>query len=153
MTFRITEMLIPDVNILVYASREESPDHEAYRDWLQALVVGDESFGLSELVCSGFVRLVTNPRLWNPATPTDLALEFVETLRGRPNCVLVSPGPRHWGIFAGLCRQLNLQGNIVADAYFAALAIESGNEWVTADRGFRRFPGLRWRHPFRSPGI
>ena len=140
-------MLIPDVNVLVYASREESPDHVAYRDWLRALALGDDSFGLSELVCSGFLRLVTNPRLWNPPMPTDIALEFVEALRSRPNCVLVSAGPRHWGIFAGLCSQLGLRGSIVADAYFAALAIESGNEWATADRDFRRFPGLRWRHP------
>jgi toxin-antitoxin system PIN domain toxin len=140
-------MLIPDVNVLVYASREESPNHQAYRDWLQSLALGDESFGLSELVCSAFLRLVTNPRIWNPPTPTALALEFLEALRGRPNCVIVSPGPRHWGIFAGLCRRLALQGNAVPDAYYAALAIESGNEWVTADRGFAQFPGLRWRDP------
>ena len=145
-------MLIPDVNVLVYASREESHEHLAYRDWLQSVAQGNESFGLSEVVCSSFLRLVTNPRIWNPPTPMDVALDFIEALRERPNCVLVSPGPRHWGIFAELCRQLGLGGNIVADAYLAALAIESGNEWVTADRDFRRFPGLRWRHPLRSSG-
>ena len=144
---RITIVLIPDVNVLIYASREESPNHLAYRDWLQALALGDESFGLSEFVCSSFLRIVTNPRIWDPPTPTELAVEFVAALRERPNCVLVSPGARHWGIFADLCVSLGLQGNVIADAYLAALAIESGNEWVTADRDFRRFPGLRVRHP------
>ncbi len=140
-------MLIPDVNVLIYASREESPDHPAYRAWLQSLALGNESFGLSEFVCSSFLRVVTNPRIWNPPTPVDVALDFIQALRDRPNCVLVSPGPRHWDIFADLCRQLALRGNIVADAYLAALAIETGNEWITADRDFARFPGLRWRHP------
>jgi toxin-antitoxin system PIN domain toxin len=146
-------MLIPDVNVLVYALREESLDHQRYRDWLQSLVDGEESFGLSELACSGFVRLVTNPRIWNPPTPISVALEFIDSLRGRRNCVIVSPGQRHWAIFSDLCRQFSLQGNVVADTYFAAMAIESGNEWVTVDRGFRQFPGLRWRQPLRRPGV
>ena len=140
-------MQIPDVNVLIYAFRPDTPEHERFRVWLQLLAEGEEPFGLSELVCSGFVRVVTYAKVWNQPTPIDIALDFVETLRNRPNCIIISAGPRHWEIFSGLCRQLSLRGPTTADAYHAALAIESGSEWVTADRDFRRFPGLRWRHP------
>jgi len=82
-------------------------------------------------------------------TPMPEALRFVEALRRAPNAIPVTPGPRHFEIFAGLCRLRGLCGNLVPDAFLAALAIESGSEWVTADKGFARYPGLRWRHPFR----
>jgi toxin-antitoxin system PIN domain toxin len=104
-------------------------------------------FGLSPHVSSGMLRIVTHPRVFDPPTPIDVALEFVESLRNRPNCVEVTPGPRHWGIFTDLCRDTGATGNLVPDAYFAALAIESGSEWITTDSGFARYSGLRWRHP------
>jgi toxin-antitoxin system PIN domain toxin len=75
------------------------------------------------------------------------ALAFVEEVRDQPNCVIVRPGPRHWELFTDLCRRVNARGNLVPDAYLAALAIESGSEWITTDRDYARFPGLRWRHP------
>lgn len=74
-------------------------------------------------------------------------LEFVEALRGAPNCLHVVPGQRHWEIFTRLCRDTRAKGNLVPDAYLAALAIESGSEWMTTDRDYSRFPGLRWRDP------
>jgi toxin-antitoxin system PIN domain toxin len=79
------------------------------------------------------------------------ALAFVEVLRGAPNHVAVEPGPRHWAVFAGLCRSSEARGNVVPDAYLAALAIERGATMSTADRGFARFDGLRWRHPYDDP--
>ena len=133
--------------MLVYAHREELPEHEAYRDWLSAAVNGDSAYGMSDLTLSGFVRVVTNPRVFDGPTPLETALAAADLLRAQPNCVLVSPGPRHWEIFTSLCRVAGAKGNLVADAYLAALAIESGAEWITADRDFSRFPGLRWRHP------
>lgn len=75
------------------------------------------------------------------------ALEFTDALRSQPNCVLVAAGPRHWEIFTRLCVESGARGNLVPDAYLAALAIESGSEWVTSDRDYARFRGLRWRHP------
>jgi predicted nucleic acid-binding protein len=69
-------------------------------------------------------------------------------LREQPTCVPVSPGPRHWDLFVRLCRAAGVRGNLVPDAFLAALVIESGCELVTTDRDFSRFPGLRWRHPF-----
>lgn len=133
--------------MLVYAHREELPDHPAYRDWLAATINGDAAYGMSELVLAGFVRVVTNPRVFDGPTPLATALAATEVLRGQANCVLVSPGAAHWGIFTRLCREVAAKGNLVADAYLAALAIESGAEWITTDRDFTRFPGLRWRHP------
>ena len=141
-------MLLPDVNILVYAYREDAPNHERFKEWLQAVVNSSEAYGLSDLVCSGFLRIVTHPAVFIPPSPIDDALAFVEEVRNPPNCVLVAPGGRHWQIFTGLCQTSGVHGNLVPDAYFAALAIESGSEWITTDGDYGRFPGLRWRRPF-----
>jgi toxin-antitoxin system PIN domain toxin len=140
-------VLLPDVNVLVYAHREDTPDHSRLRSWLQDVVNGPEAFGLSDLVLSGFLRVVTHPRVFANPTPLERALEFADVLRSAPNCVRLDPGARHWEIFRGLCQDANARGNLVPDAWFAALAIESGSEWITTDRDYARFPGLRWRHP------
>ncbi len=102
---------------------------------------------MADIVLSGFLRVVTLPGVFNPPSTMADALEFAERVREAPNCVSIAPGPRHWGIFVNLCRVSGTRGNLVPDAYLAALAIESGNEWVTTDVSYRRFPGLRWRHP------
>lgn len=140
-------MLLIDVNVLVYAFRQDSPGHASYKSWLDKAIGGDEPVGVSELVLSGFLRVVTHPRIFRPPTPTDLALEFVETFRSGQAAVKVAPGERHWDIFVRLCRTAGAKGNLIPDAYLAALALESGCEWVSTDRGYARFPGLRWRHP------
>lgn len=93
---------------------------------------------------------MTNPRAFVNPSRLERALEFVSTLRDQPTAVPVAAGPRHWDIFAGLCLSAGAKGNLVADAYLAALAIESGSEWITADRDYSRFPGLRWRHPLAA---
>ena len=141
-------MLAPDVNVLVYAFREELPEHEGCRRWLEATIGADAAFSLFDLVLSGFLRVVTHPRVFKTPAPLDAALGFVNELRAQPNCVLVYSGPRHWDIFESLCRRSGAKGSLVADAYLAALAIESGCEWVTTDRDYARFPALRWRPPF-----
>ena len=79
------------------------------------------------------------------------ALEFTSIIRGQPHAEVVSPGGRFWEIFADLCRKADAVGKLVPDAYLAALALERGCELITADRDFRRFPGLRWRHPLDRP--
>ncbi len=140
-------MLLIDVNVLIYAHREDAADHARYRSWLEGVVNSDQAFGLSELVLSGFLRIVTHQKIFNPPTPMETALRFAEELRDRPNCVLLAPGPRHWPIFAQLCRKARVKGSLVTDAYFAALAIESGSDWISTDGDYARFPGLRWRHP------
>lgn len=102
---------------------------------------------MSELVLSRFLRIVTHPRVMKTPSPLELALGFTAVLRKQPNAVPISPGPRHWDIFERLCRDAGATGNLVPDAYLAALAIEHGAELVTADRGLARFSGVRWRHP------
>ena len=140
-------MILIDINVLVYAHRPDSENHEDYRKWLEGTLEGGLSCGFSEIVLAGMIRIVTNPRIFPDATPIEVALGFADQLREHPACVIVSPGERHWEIFTRLCKQAKAKGNLVSDAYFAALAIESGAEWITTDRDYARFPSLRWRHP------
>lgn len=140
-------MILLDVNVLVYAHRQEAADHDRYRDWLQQVVDGRQAYGLSDLVLSGLIRIVTHGRIFTKPSTIRQALRFAEQVRSRPHCVVVHPGPRHWEIFASLCRETAATGNLVPDAYLAALAIESGSTWITTDRDYARFEGLRWRHP------
>ena len=142
-------MVLPDVNVLVYAHREETAHHVTCRTWLEEVVNGDEAYAMSELVLSGFVRVVTHPKVFKRPSPIGDAMTFARQLREQPNCVGVQPGPRHWEIFARLCIETGVKGNLVPDAYLAALAIESGCEWVSTDRDFSRFRELRWRPPSR----
>lgn len=140
-------MILLDVNVLVSAFRADAPHHRQYRAWLDERLLSPMAFGIADLALSGFLRVATHPRVFNPPSELTLALNFAAALKAAPNFVPVAPGPRHWELFLSLCRSSNARGNLVPDAYFAALAIESGNEWITADRGFARFAGLRWRHP------
>lgn len=138
-------MYLCDVNIFVYAHRADAPNHAVYLQWLENLLNSDETFAVSELVLSGFLRVVTHPKVFNPPSTLVDALEFVATIRNHPNCLIVAPQDRHWSIFQGLCESANARGNLIPDAYHAALAIESGCEWVTSDRGFSRYQGLKWK--------
>jgi hypothetical protein len=140
-------VLAPDVNVLVYAFREELPEHDACRVWLEGVVRADAAFAVFDVVLSGFVRVVTHPRVFKTPTPLDAALDFTDVVRTRPNAVVVQPGPRHWSVFERLCRESRARGNLIADAYLAALAIESGCEWVTTDRDYARFDGLKLLNP------
>jgi toxin-antitoxin system PIN domain toxin len=143
-------MRLVDVNVLVYAHRLDAVRHQEYAEWLRDLLAGQEPYGISDLVLSGFLRIVTNPKVFRQPTSMETALVFAQLVRTQPNCVPVEPGQRHWEIFIELCRIAGVKGNLVPDAYLAALAIESGSEWITTDRDFSRFPGLRWRHPLEE---
>lgn len=143
-------MVLFDVNVLVYAHRADAPNHAAYRQWLEGIINGPTVYGVSELVLSGFIRVVTHPRIFNPPSTLPEALTFVKQVRDQPHAVLQHPGPRHWEIFTSLCKKTNVKGNLVPDAYLAAIAIESGCEWITTDQDFSRFPVLKWRHPLSS---
>jgi uncharacterized protein len=101
-------------------------------------------------VLSGVVRVATHPRIFDPPSTPAEAFEFCDEIRLRPNAVALAPGPRHWEIFSKLCLDANARGNLVPDAYLAALAIESGSELITTDGDFYRFPGLRVRHPLKG---
>jgi uncharacterized protein len=143
-------VILLDVNVLVYAHREDVIDHDRYHAWLQSVLADPYPFGVSDLVLSGFLRVVTHPRVFKEPTPLSRAIEFVNAIREQPGCVLMSPGERHWELFTSLCVANDARGNQIPDAYHAALAIETGSDWITTDRGFGRYKGLRWRHPFDS---
>ena len=136
-------MQSPDVNVLVSAFREDAPHHGRCRAWLVEALSGREQVGLSELVLSGVLRVLTHPRIFHPPTPNEAAIAFVDALFAQPSSAPLRPGGGHWRIFRGLSVTLRLTGNRIPDAYHAALAIEHGCEWITLDRGFSAYPGLR----------
>jgi toxin-antitoxin system PIN domain toxin len=140
-------MILPDVNVLIYAFRPEVPQHAVCRRWLQRVVDGDARFGISRLSLGAVVRVTTNRRTWLTPSSLEDAFKFCDFLLDSPHCQLVEPGERHWDIFKRLCTETNTRGPSVTDAWYAALAIESGCEWITLDRDYARFPGLRWQLP------
>ena len=140
-------MILPDINVLVYALRREFPRHERYRSWLEATLNGEEPVALVGPVVSGFLRIVTNRRVFVTPTPLSEALAQVETMLDAPAAVAPDlPGAGVRTLLAQ-CRAGAASGDLVPDAYLAALATVLGAELVSADRDFARFPGLRWRHP------
>ncbi|HXW13875.1 MAG TPA: type II toxin-antitoxin system VapC family toxin [Terriglobia bacterium] len=141
-------MILPDVNVLVYAFRDDTENHRACRAWLDSLVDGDSAYGISPQVLGSVVRICTHPGIFPNPSQLNQTLTFCDVLIGRPQCQLIYPGPRHWSLFTGLCRRVHATGNLVQDAWFAALAIEHGCEWITSDRHYSRFPGLTWRTLF-----
>ena len=140
-------MTLADVNVLIYAHREDSPHHAVCHRWLLETVSRDAPFGLSDAVLAGVVRVATHPKIFKQPSRLEVVLAFVEGLLRQPNAIMVRPGARHWEIFSRLCRDSAVRGNLVADTYLAALAIEAGCEWITTDGDFARFPGLKWRAP------
>ena len=141
-------MILPDVNVLLYAFRSDSTRHAAYRKWLEDVVNGEAAYGMSPQVLAGLIRIATHPRIFRKPSRREDAISFSSLLLDQDHCQIVQPGPRHWPVFCSLCEKANAKGNLVQDAWFAALAIESGCEWVTTDQDFARFGGLLWRAPF-----
>lgn len=140
-------MHLYDVNVLVYAHRIESPRHEATRDWFERNLAGPATYMMSELVLSSFIRIVTNPKAFLRPTPLEDAFGYVDQIRTHPLCIPINPGRKHFDIFTRLCRDVDARGNLITDAYLAALAIENGCRFFTFDRDFARFPGLDWATP------
>jgi hypothetical protein len=139
---------MPDVNVLVYAHRVDETVHKAYKAWLTELVNCRQPFALSGLVAVGFVRVVTNSRIYPLPTPLPTALAVVDEMVAHPRCHLVIPSDQHWRHVADLCRLTKAAGKLVADAQHAAIAIAEGCTWVTRDADFASFAphGLRWQH-------
>ena len=143
-------MLLPDVNLLIYAHVEDStPDHTEYAAWVTRRATGPEPFALSVLVLAGFVRIVTNPAVFDPASTLERSFAFVSSPVERPTARVVGSGTNHLGILEELCRESRARGKLVADAQHAAIAIEHNCVMVSTDSDFSRFPRLRWQHPLR----
>lgn len=143
-------MDLPDINVLIYAHREDAPEHDVFARWLTELTSSAGPYALSSFTLGGFLRIVTNGRIFDPPTPMDVAMKFCRELASQPRAVILQPGPRHWDIMTGLITESGIRGAMVSDAYLAALAIEHGCELVTTDGDFARFHGLHWRHPLAA---
>ena len=140
-------MILPDVNVLIYAFRDDARDHPQYRKWLDSVVSGGSLYGMSPQVLSSVIRICTHRGIFARPSPLDDAFAFCRVLIEQPQCQIIQPGAGHWQIFQNLCRHVRANGNLVQDAWLAALAIENGCEWITTDRHYSLFPGLRWRTP------
>lgn len=141
-------MISPDVNVLVHAWWAESPEHARARTWLEEAVAAPEVLGVSELVLSGAVRILTHPRITGNAFTSVDVLSRADDLRQARGVVAVRPGRSHWAIFRDLCARLDATGNLVPDCYHAALALEHDADWVSTDTFFQSIEGLRWRRPW-----
>ena len=140
-------MIAPDVNVLLYALRTDTDRHTEYRQWLQQALSGLEPVALLEPVLAGVLRIATHPAIFRPPTPRGVVEAFVDACLAAPAAVALRADTRHWPVFRELCRRADCRGNLVQDAYLAALAIEHQCLFVTTDRDFARFPRLHWQHP------
>lgn len=140
-------MMLVDTNVLVYAHNTKAERHKEYSAWLQRLLAGPEPYGVSDHALTAVVRVITDPRLFIEPTPLDIALRYAESIRFQQHAHVVAPGARFWQVFSDMCGKAGVRGKLVPDAYLAALAVEHGCEFVTTDKDFSRFPGLRFRHP------
>jgi len=140
-----------DVNVLVNAHRPEAPDHTSVRAWLDRARRGPEPLVVLDVVASGFLRVVTHPKIFKEPTPLATAIEFLRAIRASPAFRRIEPGDLHWEIFTNLCVELRAVGNAVPDLYLAAAAIEQGSTFVSTDRRFAGIPNLRWERPV-GPG-
>jgi toxin-antitoxin system PIN domain toxin len=141
-------LILPDVNVLIYAFRADSKDHARYKTWLEEVVNGPAAYGMSPQVLASVVRICSHPRIFVQPSGVDELLQYCSALVGQRNARTIVPGDRHWLLFAKLCLDAKATGNLVQDAWNAALAIETGCEWITTDRDYARFTGLSWRSPF-----
>ncbi len=140
-------MILPDVNVLVYAFRREAVDHDRYASWLSATLVGSE-LALVETVLLGMIRIVTSPRIMVDPAPTPLALGFVDRLLAAPRARRLVPTAATWDRLHAIAKSdTQVRGPLVPDAWLAALALSHGCQLATADRGFARFAGLDWFVP------
>jgi uncharacterized protein len=142
-------VIVPDVNLLVYAYSTDAPRHDAARTWLEDALSGTRSVGLSWAAILGYVRLMTSRAVRiEPIAPSH-AIADVRSWLARPQVVVIEPGRRHLDLVEELMREGGASGRDVTDAHLAALAIEHQAELFSNDSDFARFPGLRWTDPLR----
>ena len=140
-------MKLVDANVLLYAVDERSPHHDVAKRWLEEELSGAETLAFAWAVLLAFVRLSTNPRVFQHPMSADEALDLVDSWLGQPNVTVVDPTERHRRVLRELLAALGTAGNLVGDAHLAALAIEHGAELCSGDADFGRFPALKWTNP------
>jgi toxin-antitoxin system PIN domain toxin len=141
-------VIAPDVNLLIYASDQDSPFHQRAKAWLDDVLSGTESIGFAWNVLLGFLRISTRA-VPKPLT-AEQALGLVALWLAQPNTLILQPGPRHFELLSGLLLTVGTAGNLTSDAHLAAVALEQDAEVYSADADFGRFPGLRWQNPLAN---
>lgn len=136
-------MILPDVNLLIYAYNADAPHHDVARAWWERLMREQQEIRVPWAVTLGFVRLMTHPRVLLRPMPAALAVRHVQSWHERSNVRPVEPGPRHLAVFAELVAEAGVSASLTTDAHLAALAIEHGLELHSHDRDFARFSALR----------
>jgi uncharacterized protein len=136
-----------DANALLYAVDEGSPHHDAAKPWLEEQLSGPETFGFAWAVLLAFIRLATNPRVFEQPLSGEEALDLVDSWLAQPNVTLLHPTDRHSQLLRELLAPLGTAGNLTSDAHLAALAIEHGAELWSGDADFGRFAGVQWTNP------
>lgn len=140
-------MLVLDVNVVLAAHRADHPQHGAVRPWFDALVAGDEDFGVPDLVWGSFLRLATNRRIFEVPSPLADAFAFIDATAAQRRHLRLAGGPRHLSLVRRLCEEADATGDLVPDAVLGAVALEHGATVATLDRDFARFTSVRHRRP------
>lgn len=142
-------MILPDVNLLVYADNTDAPWHQQARRWWETCLDGSQPVAIAWVVALGFVRLMTSRAVMQRPMAMDVALRQLGRWLERPSVLILQPGPRHFAILSSLCEAGVLQSALLTDAHIAALAIDNQAVVHSNDSDFSRFPGLRWTNPLR----
>lgn len=142
-------MILVDANLLVYAHVESLPQHALARDWLDVRISAAAPVGLPWPSLLAFVRLVSNPRIFERPVPVSAAWRQVESWLAAESVWIPLPTERHQQLLAPLMASVEGRANLVPDAHLAALAIEHGLVLCSTDGDFARFDGLEWRNPLR----
>lgn len=140
-------MKLPDANLLIYAADHSSPEHLPAKRWLEGELSGTDTFAFTWAVLLAFIRLTTNPRVFELPFTAAEALDVVDGWLALPSVTVIGPTPRHPAVLRELLEPLGTAGNLTTDAHLAAVAIEHGGLLCSADRDFGRFSGLRWINP------
>lgn len=140
-------MIVPDLNLLIYAHNADAPDHARSRAWWEGLLNGDVPVAIPWVVVLGFVRLMTHRSVLVTPMQPQVAITHVRAWFARPNVEHLEPGLQHLDLLDRLLSAVGTAGNLTTDAHLAALAIEHQCELHSNDTDFARFPGLRWRNP------
>jgi toxin-antitoxin system PIN domain toxin len=146
-------MTIFDVNVLIYAMRHDAPHHEISRNSLQEMLNGGDTVGWHPGIAAGLIRVATNSKLYEEPSSLEQCLAFLNTLRSSAATIQVAEGPGFWEEFENILKTSGMRGKRVSDAYWATLAIHNGATFVTADRGFSAFPGLKWKNLLDLPDV
>jgi uncharacterized protein len=136
-----------DVNVVLAAHRDDHPDFESAREWLDRTLTTRTPFAVVDLVAGAFLRVATNRRIFSTPTPPQEAFAYLKALRAQPSHILLAPGPQHLALLEQLCDSAEASGDLVADAQLAAIALEHACELVSYDRDFARFSEVSWTRP------